>query len=262
VSRKVFYDLDTPITLERLARGEPVAYLPPQGLSDFDLVLSYTGGDALEQLSRVLGARRSLPLYGGVDPQVHKPRRPVARYRSDLAYLGTYAPERQAVLQEMFLAPAEHLPAQRFTLAGSQYPTEFPWRDNIYYFHHLPSAEHASFYCSARLNLNVTREPMARLGYCPSGRLFEAAACEAGVVTDYWRGLEEFYERDAEVLVAGSCLDIEDAMRRDDAELARMRHRARERTLDQHTLDRRAGQLIEYLEQPLTGCVHSEVFAS
>jgi spore maturation protein CgeB len=88
---RVFYDLDTPVTLARLAAGEPVDYLPPEGLGGFDLVLSYTGGPALAALKSQLGARRALPLYGHVDPVAHRPASPLDVFRGDLSYLGTFA---------------------------------------------------------------------------------------------------------------------------------------------------------------------------
>jgi spore maturation protein CgeB len=247
VSRKVFYDLDTPITLARLARGEHVAWLGPRGLSDFDLVLSYTGGRALTELARVLGARRVVPIYGSVDPELHAPTAPSARYRADLAYLGTYADERQAALNELLLLPAALCSERTFAIGGSQYPLDFPWRDNIYYHFHVPPAEHAAFYSSARLNLNVTRAPMAELGYCPSGRLFEAAACGAALISDAWEGLSEFYEPESELLVARDRHDVVAALSLGDAQLQAMARRARERTLTEHTTYRRARQLVEAL---------------
>jgi spore maturation protein CgeB len=246
---KVFYDLDTPITLDRLARGEHVSYLGARGLADFDLVLSYTGGIALRELGRLLGARRVEALYGSVDPDLHTPRSPIERYRADLSYLGTYAAERQAIVEELFVRPAALCPERTFALGGSQYPADFPWRQNIFYHSHVAPAEHAAFYCSARLNLNVTREPMARMGFCPSGRLFEAAACEAALITDAWQGLEHFYTPSEEILVAQNAQDVVTSLSRSDAELGRMRKRARERTLDEHTIDRRAREFVDYLEQ-------------
>lgn len=247
--RKVFYDLDTPMTLDRLARGELVEYLGPHGLADFDLVLSYTGGSALGELQRALGARRVAALYGSVDPALHCPAPSSARYRADLSYLGTYAADRQASLQELLLAPAQRAPERRFALGGSQYPQDFPWLPNLHYHSHVPPAEHASFYCSARLNLNVTRAPMARMGYCPSGRLFEAAACGAVLVSDAWPGLESFYQPGAELLVAHSRADVLEALSLSDAELNVMGRRARERTLSEHTVDQRAREFVRCLEE-------------
>ncbi|HYH45791.1 MAG TPA: glycosyltransferase, partial [Thermoanaerobaculia bacterium] len=124
--RRVFYDLDTPVTLERLAAGEPVSYLGPDGLAGFDLVLSYTGGAALAELRSRLGAKRVAPLYGSVDPEAHRPAAPLEVYRADFSYLGTWAADRQEALDCLFLEPARRLPEQRFLIGGSQYPVDFP----------------------------------------------------------------------------------------------------------------------------------------
>lgn len=244
----VFYDLDTPVTIERVKNGDPVPYLGPNGLEDFDLVLSYTGGTALTELEDRLGARRVLPLYGSVDPAVHYPLPPVERYRADLSYLGTYAEDRQRALGELLLEPARRLPARTFLIGGAQYPPEFPWSENIYFAQHVAPAEHAAFYCSSRLTLNVTRAPMVARGYCPSGRLFEAAACGIPVVTDSWNGLTDFFEPGSEILVAFSTDDAMDALETSDQELARIARAARERTLAEHTADRRASQLVAAIE--------------
>lgn len=245
---KVFYDLDTPVTLSCLRRGQAVAYLPPNGLGAFDLVLSYTGGEALTALATELGARCVAPLYGSVDPEVHAPARTkVPAYAGDLSYLGTYAQDRQAAVEALFLAPARRAPARKFVLGGSQYPADFPWTQNLYYVRHVPPAEHAAFYASSRLTLNVTRGAMAAMGYCPSGRLFEAAACGAAIVSDFFPGLHSFYERD-EILVARDTDDVLSALERDDAELKRMGSKARERTLSMHTTDQRARELEQLLE--------------
>jgi len=249
VPAKVFYDLDAPITLARLAEGHDVPYLGPRGLRDFDLVLSYTGGTALTELSRVLGARWVEPLYGSVDTDLHAPRPAVDRYRADLSYLGTYAAERQPALEALMLAPARRCPERKFAIGGSQYPADFPWTPNIYFHSHVPPAEHGSFYCSARLNLNVTRAPMAAMGYCPSGRLFEAAACGAVLVSDEWEGLDLFYTPREEILVAKSSDDVVDMLSLSDAEIARIGRRARERTLSEHTMMHRARELVRVLDQ-------------
>lgn len=247
--RAVFYDLDTPVTLDSLRSGKSVPYIPRQGLRDFDLVLSYTGGTALEALRSDLGAHRVRALYGHVDPDVHQPVLPVDRYRAVLSWLGTYAADRQAMLEELFVEPARMRSQDRFLIGGAQYPENFPWSDNVYFVHHLPPQEHAAFYSSSRLTLNVTREPMARMGWCPSGRLFEAAACGAAVLSDEWCGLEDFYTPGEQILVAHSCEDTLAALDLPDAKLQAIRRAARERTLDEHTSYHRALSLIRYLDE-------------
>ena len=245
----VFYDLDTPGTLARLAAGERVDYLPGDGLGRFDLVLSYTGGEALARLRTDLGARRTAPLYGHVDPDEHHPEPRDPRYACDLSYLGTYAPDRQAALEQLFVGPARARPEARFVLGGSGYPQGFPWTPNTWFVQHLPPAEHAAFFSSSRLTLNVTRRDMAAMGWCPSGRLFEAAACGAPILTDRWPGLEDFFAPGDEVLGADGEADVLAAMDRGDAELARVGRTARERVLDEHTSDHRAGQLLGLLAE-------------
>jgi spore maturation protein CgeB len=248
---KTFYDLDTPVTLARLQRGDPVPYLPEGGLGGFDLVLSYTGGYALQRLRFVLGARAVAPLYGSVDPHAHYPVRPDQALRSDLSYLGTYAADRQAALQRLFIDAAVRSPERRFVLAGSQYPPDFPWQPNVFYLTHMPPGDHPAFYSSSRLTLNITRQPMAEMGYCPSGRVFEAAACGAPILSDWWEGLDEFFEPGREILIASTTEDTLEAMDMPQEQLAAIARAARERTLASHTAAVRARDL----ERILDGCL-------
>lgn len=245
---KVFYDLDTPVTLEQVKKNGSVEYIPASGLADFDLVLSYVGGSALNELQSLLGAGRVAPLYGSVDPAVHKPVPPSEQYSSDLSYLGTYAPDRQASLQKLFLGPAQVLRKRRFVLGGAQYPDDFPWTENVWFVSHVPPPQHASFYCSSRATLNVTRAAMASTGFCPSGRLFEAAACETPIVSDSWPGLDDFLTPGEEILVAGSSQDVVNALSLSPEELRRLGRAARERVLAEHTAEHRSRELTDLLE--------------
>jgi spore maturation protein CgeB len=246
---KVFYDMDTPVTLERARQGSPVEYIGPRGLRDYDLVLSFTGGDALTALRDLLGARRTATLYGSVDPSVHHPVEGKDHYRSDLSYLGTYAANRQQALETLFLDPARKLPGRKFLIGGAQYPPDFPWLPNVFFVRHLPPSEHPAFYCSSRLTLNVTRAPMAAMGWCPSGRLFEAAACGTPVLSDDWEGLETFFTPGEEILVARTAAEAQEALARSPAELERIGSAARERALSDHTADRRARELLGIVER-------------
>ena len=244
---RVFYDLDTPVTLSRLRRGEPVSYIHPRGLTEFDLVLSFTGGGALTALKQELGARKVSPLYGSVDPQVHRPVSPNKSYRAALSYLGTYAADRQAALEALFVEPARRLAHQRFVIGGAQYPAEFPWTPNIFFVQHLPPSEHPTFFCSSRLTLNVTRAAMRDFGWCPSGRLFEAAACGVPLLSDFWDGLDDFFAPGSEILFARTTADVMDALEISPSELTKMSLAARERVLAEHTSAQRARELVELL---------------
>ncbi|MCP8938933.1 glycosyltransferase [Alsobacter sp. SYSU M60028] len=250
---RVFYDLDTPVTLALIEGGREVSAIGPRGLADFDLVLSYTGGRALDALRDRLGARRVAPLYGHVDPALYRPAPPEPRYAADLSYIGTYAEDRQPALERLFVEPARRRPASRFVLAGAQYPPDFPWTDNIFFVRHLPPAEHPAFYASSRMTLNVTRAAMAAMGWCPSGRLFEAAACGACVLSDAWEGLDAFFEPGREILIADTTDDALAALDRPPEELARIGRAARERALAEHASPRRARQLVTLLEDAAAG---------
>jgi len=247
-ARRVFYDLDTPVTLAQLRTHGTVDYVPIEGLREFDLVLSFTGGTALQALGERLGARNVAPLYGHVDPEAHAPMQTRDAGVSDLSYLGTYAADRQPVLERMFVAPAQRMPDRRFLLGGAGYPADFPWRDNIWFVNHVAPPDHPGFFASSRLTLNVTRADMSELGYCPSGRLFEAAACGVPVLSDCWNGLDEFFTPGAEILVAGSTDEVLEAIQLPVGELRRIGRAARDRVLAEHTSARRAQQLVSLLE--------------
>ena len=246
---RVFYDLDTPVTLSSLRRGETASYIGPDGLRGYDLVLSYTGGGALDELRERLGARRAVPLYGHVDPDQHKPAPPNPAFAGDLSYLGTYAADRQADLERLLVQPAWMRPQDRFVIGGAQYPHDFPWAPNIHFVRHLPPPDHPAFYGSSRVTLNVTRRAMAEMGWCPSGRLFEAAACGAAIATDVWPGLESFFDLGSEVLPVRSAGDIGAVLDMPEGDLAQVGRRARERVLAEHTSERRAAELEAILSQ-------------
>ena len=244
---RVFYDLDTPITLEALRNGE-AAYLRREQIPQFDLYLSFTGGAILRELEEVWGARIARPLYGCVDPEVYVREAPSGEFKCDLSYMGTYARDRQNKLDELFLEPARRFPKQEFALAGSMYPADWRWPENVRRFEHLGPGLHPAFYSSCRLTLNITRSEMARYGYAPSGRFFEAAACGTPIVSDWWQGLEHFFAPGSEISVAAAAEDVIEQLQRPDDELRAMALRARERTLEEHTGEQRARQLLECLE--------------
>jgi spore maturation protein CgeB len=247
---RVFYDLDTPVTLARLAEGR-AEYVAAEQLARFDLVLSFTGGGVLDVLRDAFSVRLARPLYGCVDPDVYARTPARDDLRGDLGYMGTYSPDRQQKLDALFLEPARRLPQRRFVLAGALYPWQWDayWPANVRRFEHVAPAEHAAFYSSSRLTLNITRETMATYGYCPSGRLFEATACGAPIVSDAWPGMAEFFRAGEEIFLAQRAEEVLAALERSDEELARVAARARERTLAEHTGDRRAEQLLRYLEE-------------
>lgn len=248
---RIFYDMDTPVTLDGLQRGreDVLRYVHPEAIAEFDLYLSFTGGPILAQLREVWQARRVAPLYLCADPQQHVPVAAQERFRSRLSFLGTWAADRWEPLQQLFLTPARRLPKERFALAGAMYPLETDWPANLDRWEHLAPEEHSAFYCSADFTLNLTRQAMLRWGYSPQGRIFEAALCATPVITDAWPGLKEFLAPDREVLVARSAAEVTSILTgMPRAEARRIGQRARERVIEEHSGQRRARQLEMLLE--------------
>jgi spore maturation protein CgeB len=245
--RTAFYDIDTPVTLARLARGD-CEYLAPALVRRYHLYLSFTGGPTLRRIERELGARTALPLYCSVDPELYRPEARDPLW--DLGYLGTYSDDRQPVLDRLLLEPARRWREGRFVVAGPQYPRELRWPPNVARMEHLAPPQHVSFYNAQRFALNATRHDMVAAGWSPSVRLFEAAACATPVISDSWAGLPEFFEPGREILVAGGAAEAL-ALLRDtpDAERRRVGEAARERVLREHTAAHRAAALEGYLAQ-------------
>ncbi|MPZ71860.1 MAG: glycosyltransferase [Nitriliruptorales bacterium] len=241
-----FYDIDTPVTLEKLEAGDQ-EYLSRELVRRYELYLSFTGGPTLERLEREFGSPRARAFYCMVDPDGYYPdgREP----RWDLGYLGTYSADRQPSLDELLLQPAMAESSRRFAVAGPQYPQTIDWPLNVERIEHLPPPRHGGFYNAQRFTLNVTRTQMIQAGCSPSVRLFEAAACAVPVISDRWTGLGEFFRLDSEILIAddrdqvrGYLRDIADPQRHD------IGRRARERVLRDHTAHARAAELVALLQ--------------
>jgi spore maturation protein CgeB len=246
-----FYDIDTPVTLAKLARGD-YEYLAPELIPGYRLYLSFTGGPTLRRIERELGSPAARALYCSVDPELYTPRRSEPRW--DLGYLGTYSPDRQPTLERLMLEAAREWRAGRFVVAGPQYPESVEWPANVERVQHLPPPEHAAFYTSQRFTLNVTRVDMVHAGYSPSVRLFEAAACAVPILSDTWDGLETLFTPGKEILLASSAADTLSALRAlSEAEARAIGERARARVLAEHTAAHRAEELENHALEALGG---------
>ncbi|MFL6736230.1 MAG: bifunctional glycosyltransferase/UDP-glucuronate decarboxylase [Sphingomonas sp.] len=236
---RAFYDIDTPVTLAKLERGD-FEYLSPEVIPGYDLYLSFTGGPTLRRIEQDYGSPMARALYCSVDPDAY----PMldASNEWDLTYLGTYSDDRQAALDKLLIEPARQLPACKFCVAGPQYPPSIDWPKNVERIEHLPPVEHPGFYGSSRYTLNVTRADMIAAGWSPSVRLFEAAACATSVISDKWDGIESFFEPGREILLAGDTADVIEILesRYDASAIGRA---ARSKILAGHTAARRASEL-------------------
>jgi spore maturation protein CgeB len=248
-NRLAFYDIDTPVTLRGLADGS-VAYLTPSLVPLFDLYLSFTGGPVLDILQDRYKARRAVPLYCSVDPDLYHPTGSTKRWT--LGYLGTHSADRQEALDRLLLEPARRLPEKRFVVAGSQYHSDIAWPDNVDRIEHVPPSEHADFYASLYWTLNVTRRDMIRSGFSPSVRLFEATACGVPVLSDRWAGIEDVLVPDRDLLVLDTAAEIVEALAMPADRRKTIGSAGRETTLRRHTGHRRAEELVHYLTDKKT----------
>ncbi len=239
-----FYDIDTPVTLAKLARGDH-EYVSPEMIAGYDLYLSFTGGSTLQVLEQTYGAPAASALYCSVDEAFYRPI--AAPRRWDLSYLGTYSPDRQPGLERLLLAPARAAPHLRFAVAGPQYPSDIAWPSNVERIEHVAPAEHPPFYAASRYTLNLTRADMVQAGWSPSVRLFEAAACATPVISDTWVGLDSLFAPDREIVLAQDAATVLATLDVSDGRRNAMAAAARVRVLGTHTARHRA----ETLEQAL-----------
>ena len=246
-----FYDIDTPVTLAKLARDD-FEYLTPDLVARYDLYLSFTGGPTLERIRTRYGARSARALYCSVDPALYFPDRLEPRW--DLGYMGTYSDDRQPVLDRLMLQAARSWSAGRFVVAGPQYPATIAWPANVARVMHLPPREHRDFYNAQRYTLNITRADMVTAGYSPSVRLFEAAACGTPIISDWWEGLDALFVPGEEILIARTARDTLEYLRDLGPEERRaIGERARERVLSEHTAAHRAAELEAHVCELMSG---------
>lgn len=242
-----FYDIDTPVTLAKLVRGD-TEYLHPTQIRRYNLYLSFSGGPTLDQLEQEYGSPMARPLYCSVDPELYFPE--PAQTRWDLGYMGTYSDDRQPPLDRLMLEPARRWAAGRFAVAGPQYPAQLEWPANVERIEHLPPAEHRRFYRAQRFTMNITRADMVRAGFSPSVRLFEAAACGVPIISDSWAGLETVLVPGEEILVTASPEETLQYLRdTSETERRRIAEAARARVLAEHTAAQRAAALEGYARE-------------
>jgi spore maturation protein CgeB len=242
----VFWDVDAPATLERLQTdpADPFRRLVPE----YDLVLTYGGGDPVVRAYRALGARRCVPVYNALDPSTHHPAPPEPSFSADLALLANRLPDREARIEEFFLRAAERLPERRFLLGGAGWESR-PLPPNVRRAGHVYTRDHNAFNCTPTAVLNVNRESMARFGFSPATRVFEAAGAAACLITDAWEGIELFLAPGEQVLVAGDGAEVAALLEALTPERARaIGVAARDRILAEHTYAHRAAQLESLLD--------------
>ncbi|MGJ4942053.1 CgeB family protein [Bradyrhizobium sp. HKCCYLS1011] len=239
-----FYDIDTPVTLAGLDKG--LDYLSAKMIPRFDLYLSFSGGPVPGMIQDIYGSPLARALYCSADIDLYRPQ--PAEPRWALGYLGTYSADRQPELEALLLGPARTRTSDEFVVAGAQYPAEIAWPANVHRIDHVPPQDHAAFYAAQRFTLNLTRSDMRALGFSPSVRLFEAAACGTPIISDRWPGIETIFTPRSELLLVSKPEDVIEILRDMPEDTRRdIAERARKRILREHTPDHRARQLESYV---------------
>jgi spore maturation protein CgeB len=239
-----FYDIDTPVTMQNLLHAR-AGYISSELIARYNIYLSFTGGPILDYIGQRYHSPMVRPLYCSVDAMLYYPEELESKW--DLGYMGTYRDDRQPALNNLLIEPARQWSRGRFAVVGPQYPRSVRWPKNVKRFTHLPPAKHRTFYNSQKFSLNVTRASMVAAGFSPSVRLFEAAACATPVISDWWDGLDSFFEPGKEILVARSGEETLDYLQKiSEIDRRRIGYRARERVLSQHTSRQRAQELESY----------------
>jgi spore maturation protein CgeB len=244
---KAFWDVDAPATLAEMRGHErhPLRRMLPQ----LDIVFTYGGGPPVVEAYRGFGARRCVPIYNALDPSTHHPVAPEDRFAADLSFLGNRLPDREARVDQFFLAPARSLPEKSFLIGGAGWETkEMP--PNVRRLGHVYTREHNAFNRTALAVLNIARDSMAAVGYSPATRVFEAAGAGACIITDAWEGVEHFLKPGVEILVARDGNDVAELLRTLTRERAgEIGRHAFARVLADHTYVRRGGEVDHILRE-------------
>jgi len=237
-----YWDVDAAATLERM-EGDPADSFRPL-VSEYDVIFTYGGGDGVVESYRGFGAKRCYPIYNALDPSTHFPVAPDPQFGGCLGFLGNRLPDREERVKDFFFTPALVHGDKRFLLGGSGWEDNLPACRNIAYLGHVYTRHHNAFNCTLRAVLNICRDSMARRGFSPPTRLFEAAGAAACVITDAWQGVEYFLEPGRECLVAENGHVVAEILKNlSEAQAREIGRAARERILAQHTYERRAEQV-------------------
>ncbi|GHA45467.1 hypothetical protein GCM10007103_28150 [Salinimicrobium marinum] len=245
----IFWDVDAPATLDRIEENKEDQF--NQLIPKYDFVLTYGGGQPVIDAYERNGAKKCIPIYNALDTDTHFPVEANQKFNGTLAFLGNRLPDREKRVEEFFIKPAENLPEKRFLLGGSGWGDK-PLPENIDYLGHVYTKDHNAFNCTPMAVLNISRDSMAKYGFSPATRVFEAAGAAACIITDYWKGIETFFEPDEEIIVVKSGEEVEKVLAELTPERAKeIGQAAYKKVLSRHTYEHRAELLESVIAEKL-----------
>jgi spore maturation protein CgeB len=246
-NRVIFWDVDAPATLSRL---ESDPWDPFRAaIREYDAIFTYGGGPPVVSHYEKFGAQACVPIYNGLDPETHHPVAADPNLSCDLAFVGHRLPDREARVEEFFLKAAHLAPELSFVLGGEGWGGKnLP--PNVRWIGHVGSERHNVVNCSARMVLNVNRESMAKVGFSPPTRVFEAAGAGACVITDAWAGVDQFFTPNSEILIANCAEEVVTHLKgRNTEQASTIGHAMMNRASRDHSYESRAQQVHTELEK-------------
>ncbi len=245
----VFWDVDAPATLDRMEKDTQDPFREVVG--KYDMVLTYGGGEPVVNAYKKFGAKECVPIYNALDRDTHFRVEKDRKFEAALAFLGNRLPDRESRVEEFFLKPAKNLPEEKFILGGSGWgDKELP--ENVEYIGHVYTKDHNAFNCTPKAVLNISRESMAKYGFSPATRVFEAAGAGACIITDFWEGISRFFEPDKEIIIVNDGEEVSKVLRELDEKKAKaIGDAAYERVVSEHTYEHRVEQLESLFTEKL-----------
>ena len=201
----VFWDVDAPATLDRLLRNPTDPFAPL--ISRYDAIFTYGGGDPVIDAYEALGAQALRSHLQCSRSRYSFPGRTGFPFLGWPGFSWEPAPRSRGTRRRVLPQTCRTALHSRFLLGGSGWGDK-PLSPNIRYFDHVSTRDHNAFNSSPVAVLNVTRDSMARNGFSPATRVFEAAGAAACLITDAWPGIEMFFEPGREILVAANGSEV------------------------------------------------------
>jgi spore maturation protein CgeB len=243
----IFWDVDAPATLDSVLNNPEVHFR--ELIPRYDCILTSGGGQPVIDTYRALGAKECIPVYNALDPETHYHVSPVYEFTCDLAFLGNRLPDREERVSEFFIEVAHMMPDKNFILGGSGWE-DMPLPSNIKYIGHVYTNQHNILNSSAKAMLNISPQSMADYGFSPATHVFEAAGAGACIITDYWQGIENFFNPSEEILVARNGMEVAELLREiSDAKMIAFGRLAYEKVLEKHTYKLRVQQVSNILQR-------------